>query len=222
MDADYQPVFVRAYTERVKEDSKRSESPGRKSSAWPREVLVFDCETTIDPSQRLLFGAYRYNRMRTDGRLRCVEEGIFHADDLDREQLATIRSYVKANRAAAPSRRLRCYSLDGFLRRVLYRAIHRAGAVSVGFNLPFDFSRLAWDWVDPTRKRFVGGFSLRLWHYEDMQGIRRRSQFRPDLSIKAIDSKRQFMGFTIPKQVEGEPEGSAAGPLLDCARSRSR
>ena len=78
-------IAVRAWTERV--DAKAPTPPGRTlkrrpSPKWPRSVLVFDTETTIDAAQSLNFGAYRHLRWANDATLECVEEGLFYADDL--------------------------------------------------------------------------------------------------------------------------------------------
>jgi hypothetical protein len=48
-------------------------------------MLVFDTETRTDASQRLLFGSYRFIESG-----RCLEEGIFHADDLSAHELSVI------------------------------------------------------------------------------------------------------------------------------------
>src|SRR6185312_4022401 len=51
--------------------------------AWPRLVLVFDTETTIDPTQRLLFGCWRLCSWSQDERqLKCIQEGLVYADEL--------------------------------------------------------------------------------------------------------------------------------------------
>src|SRR5258706_14993310 len=69
-------VFVRAHTPvREKKEPQR-----RWPAKWPRYCLVFDTETTIDATQKLNFGCYW--RCRLDGsKYRCVEEGLFYADD---------------------------------------------------------------------------------------------------------------------------------------------
>jgi hypothetical protein len=83
----------------------------------------------------------------------------------------------------------------------------------VGFNLPFDLSRIAGD-VAPARGRFAGGFSLGLWFYTDKSGRKRRHQNRPRIGIKQIDSKRALKGFTgqnNPDKSDLIPEGSETG-----------
>src|SRR5436309_735270 len=46
---------------------------------YPREVLVFDTETLVEPAQRLVFGVWRLYRdpYTVEPGTTCVEEGIF-------------------------------------------------------------------------------------------------------------------------------------------------
>jgi hypothetical protein len=159
-----------------------------------------DTETTTDPSQRLTFGVWRYYVDRPDGlpgRI-CVEEGIFYADDLperDPNGLKVLEAFVETHQAdVAPGRNriLRLLSRSEFVEQVLWKHGYKHRAMVVGFNLPFDLSRLAIA-AAPGRARYAGGNSLRLFG---------RERFRPRITYKAIDSKRTFMGFTTPDDVE--------------------
>jgi hypothetical protein len=96
-----------------------------------------------------------------------------------------------------------------------YNAVYKGRALLVGFNLPFDLSRIAFA-SRPARGRFAGGFSIALWSYLK-QGVERVDPHRPSIGIKHIDSKRALKGFTarygadlsdlIPEDsVTGEPE----------------
>jgi hypothetical protein len=91
-------------------------------------------------------------------------------------------------------------------------AIYKGRALLVGFNLPFDLSRLAFT-ARPARGRFAGGFSLALWSYAKA-GVERASTRRPSVGIKHIDSKRALKGFTArfgPDDSDLIPEGSSTG-----------
>src|SRR2546421_580133 len=57
---DALPTAVRVFAERIGAHSRRG---SRRVRAIPDVALVFDTETTIDASQRLTFGAYRYLRL---------------------------------------------------------------------------------------------------------------------------------------------------------------
>jgi len=88
-------------------------------------------------------------------------------------------------------------TVDEFLNE-LYRAGYKGRSLIVGFNLPFDLSRLAFD-VAPARGKYAGGFSLGMWSYVDKHGRRKRNAFRPRIAIKHIDSKRSLIGFTAQR-----------------------
>ena len=156
----------------------------------------------------------------------CFEEGLFFGDDLPRADRAKLETYVKTHAAATDRRRgvreLRLLSRREFLEK-LYAAGYDGRGLIVGFNLPFDLSRLAVDFGNAKDKRFAGGFSLALWDWADSDGKRRINKFRPRIAIKHIDSKRALKGFTgtlDPDPVDLIPEGSETGEPEDDAKFR--
>jgi hypothetical protein len=196
----------------------------------PRYALVLDTETTVDASQRLTFGSYRYCRVSWDGdvpHLTCVEEGLFHAADLKRGDPEGYRELVQYTRQRVAdvsqgfSNKLWLRSELGFL-DVLWQEAIRKRSLIVGFNLPFDLSRLAFAWGD-ARGSFSGGFSLALWPRKDGAG---ENKYRPRLAVKTIDSKRALKGFQAYRDpdwidqipMDGSPPDPAythRGHLLD-------
>lgn len=138
-------IFVRAHT--VVPEKQRPDRPS--PVKWPSEVLIFDTETTIDTIQKLNFGFYRRCKFGTTG-YQCVEEGVLYADDLDAAQREVLALFVSDPRNLPqldvkmfpPPMRLNLYSRYAFVERVFWKAIRR-GAMIVGFNLPYDLSRLA-------------------------------------------------------------------------------
>jgi hypothetical protein len=99
-----------------------------------------------------------------------------------------------------------------FLKR-FYREVYKSRCLLVGFNLPFDLSRLAYDAL-PARARFAGGFSLGFWTYLDELGNERPNRYRPRIGVKHIDSKRALKGFTgqdEPDETDLIPEDSIDG-----------
>jgi hypothetical protein len=119
-------------------------------------MFVFDTETRTDESQRLTFGSYRFF---VDNELR--EEGLFYADDLPSKDRKTLEKYVAAHNRLGT--RFLLLTRREFLKK-LYKAAYKGRAMLVGFNLPFDLSRIAFT-ARPARGRFAGGFSFAIWSY---------------------------------------------------------
>jgi hypothetical protein len=197
------PVAVRVYP-----DTRNEDAHVRKNRIWrlPRARLVIDTETRTDATQRLTFGSYRFI---VDGT--CWEEGLFYANDLSRKERRVLEKYVdKENkRRKRVGRHLQLLPLKTFLKRFC-NAAYRGRCLVIGFNLPFDLSRIAFDWK-PARGRFAGGFSYIFWTYIDKRGVERPNNFRPRIAIKHIDSKRALKGFTArnrPDQSDLIPDES--------------
>ena len=207
------PLALRVYPEL--ENARKEKKDNRPPRHWrcPNAMLVFDTETRTDATQRLTFGSYRF---LVAGQ--CREEGIFYADELPSTDLAILKDYVATHRADVPgsNEKLHLLNLSEFLNK-LYRAAYKSRCLLVGFNLPFDLSRIAED-VAPARGRFAGGFSLGLWFYKDKLGRQHRHPNRPRVGIKQIDSKRALKGFTgrnNPDKADLIPEGSKTGQPED-------
>jgi hypothetical protein len=200
------PVAIRVFPA-----LERTAQTVRRNKIWrlPNAMLVFDTETRTDTSQRLTFGSYRFFR---ENELR--EEGLFYADDLPVKDRRTLERYV----AAQNKRALRTGEVPLLLltrRKLLkkfYKAVYKGRALLVGFNLPFDLSRIAFA-SRSARGRFAGGFSIALWSYIK-NGTKRPDNHRPSIGIKHIDSKRALKGFTAryrPDNSDLIPEDSSTG-----------
>src|SRR6185437_14840875 len=112
------------------EPEAESEEP-RSVPQSSRLALFFDTETTDDAAQRLRFGCYQV----WEGDRR-EERGIFYdPENVKPEELAELRR-------VAASRRQRLLTRALFVDQQFSR-MGLAGALIVGFNLPFDISRLA-------------------------------------------------------------------------------
>jgi hypothetical protein len=120
-------------------------------------MLVFDTETRVDATQRLTFGSYRFI---AGGE--CQEEGLFFPNDLPELDRKFLERYAE-HPAEATNPELKLLSLQQFLSK-FYHAVYKGRCLLVGFNLPFDLSRIAHD-ATAARGRFAGGFSLGLWSY---------------------------------------------------------
>ncbi len=209
---DSVPLAVRIFPEPKLETREKSQP----AKQWhlPESMFVFDTETTTDPTQRLLFGCYRFLYDRD-----CLEEGLVYADQLSTEQMNLLRQYVTDHRADTSERgrrNLALLSRSEFLKK-LYKATYKGRALLVGFNLPFDLSRMAFD-VKRARRAFGGGFSLGVWTYKDDNGCQFPDRNRPRITIKHLDSKRALMSFTSrmeTDEVDRIPEGSEDGKPQD-------
>jgi hypothetical protein len=172
---DYLPVALRVHAVRQSHlerdpDAIKWRPPTMRE--LPRRTLVIDCETTTDETQRLRFGVWR---LYVDGQdaqpgTVCLEEGVFFADDLSDTEPAAIdmlRAYASRHRADVTRgyrTRLRLLSRTDFVEQILWKYAYRQQATIVGFNLPFDLTRLA-TLAAPARGRNSGGISLRLWEH---------------------------------------------------------
>jgi hypothetical protein len=198
------PVAVRAYAvlaaDGDEQEGTQPVRPRRRGRAKPpRNVLIIDVETRTDYTQRLTFGSYRYYR---DGR--CLEEGLFYADDLPESELRVLQEYARRHPTDADTGvpgALRLYTFTEFVHKVFFRAAYKARCLVVGYNLPFDLSRLAWAVGTAKSAPFTGGFSFIVWTYEKDGKIHENS-FRPRIVIKSIDSKRALKGFAPPLRVD--------------------
>jgi len=137
-------------------------------------VLVFDTETTPDQYQNFLFGSCG---IWVNGHLKKFY--LFYADWLKKAQIRKIRAYARRNNFEVLSRK-------EFVERVFYPYVYQARAKCIGFNLPFDLSRLAISYGKA--RKFAGGFSLKL----------SENPFHPNIRIKSINSKAAFIEFTKP------------------------
>lgn len=169
------------------------------------EILCFDTETTTDETQRLTFGVFRYG-VRYNGRLSVLAEGIVYADELPESDPAgfeLLKAYATTRAADVdmrflgprePDWQLAFLSRAQFVERWIWDVAYQREATVVGFNLPFDLSRLAVGVTD-ARGAFSDGFSFQLWHYN----------MRPNLRIKHLDSKKSFIGWAL-SNIPGAPK----------------
>jgi hypothetical protein len=198
-------IFVRAHAPLP---SKKWWLPFHRKK-WPERALVFDTETRIDPAQKLTFGCFRRYELK-EGRYVCVQEGLFHADDLRRADRIVIERYVRnpvnvpGTEGFPPQLKLRLMSRNEFVRKVFWGAVQR-GDLIVGFNLPFDLSRIA----VASAKAWKGGWSLALTLRKSRRtGKSEIDPERPRVVITSINSKMAFFKLSSkyrPKEWRNEP-----------------
>ncbi len=180
-------VAVRAYVCKPEAHSGMEEAaakkPPRKKVNTPSEwVVAFDTETTTDAAQKLRFGSYQ---VRKGDEL--IQSGVFYDPATLRtgEQKA-LREYVTKNQ-------LNMLTVKEFVEDVFYGVGYALRATIVGFNLPFDISRLAIDHstarASPWNKVMRGGFSFKLSENEE----------NPRVQIKHVSSRDSFIQFAATK-----------------------
>jgi hypothetical protein len=202
---DHLIVSLRAYVTRAptkakksKGEEKRDQRPAGAKQFPPRIppsdwVLVFDCETRTTPDQRLRFGAYQ---LRNKGRL--FELGLFYEPELgvltdgDMQVLAEARGELEVK---SEGERVRLLTRGQFVDEVLYGFGRDVGAQIVGFNLPFDISRLAIG-HDSARRSMRGGFTFKL---SEKEG-------RANVAVKHLSQKAALIRFTGEKPEKTEDE----------------
>jgi hypothetical protein len=206
------PIAVRAHAVRAPGSGRSTRKPAATASRTtvrppripnhkdaPSELLAFDTETTTDSTQALKFGNWRYYRARKGGGWDCVQEGLFYGDDLQRTDpagMAVLRRYAANTWAATDrgtKRRIELLSRGQFVEKVLYASAWNGRARVVGFNLPFDLSRIAIDCKEG-RKTNRGGFSFILAAGNTAKGYK-ENKYRPRVQVKHLNSHRAQIGF---------------------------
>jgi len=196
------PIYLRAYAEAGRPNASAGNRVPDQPSPY---VIVFDCETSTDPSQHLRFGSYQ---VRHDGRLR--EKGLFYDPDA-----VTDEELIQLQQHRPPGQALR--TLRSFVEEIFFDIGYKADAVIVGFNLPFDISRLAIGHDTARRvtrnrrgERFtdqsmVGGFTFKL---STMPG-------RPNVRVKHLSRRAAFINFAAPDENPGGGGNVSRGFFLD-------
>ena len=136
-------------------------------------VLVFDTETTIDQYQNLKFGFYGiWQNDKLD------EFGLFYDNNLDNSDVRTLSDY-------ADKKHIKLITKSQFL-DMFIDYVYKRRAICVGFNLPFDISRIAIDYS--ISRKDNNAFSFKLFD----------NVYIPRIIIKHIDSKRSLINFSTP------------------------
>lgn len=169
-------IFIRAY---VPTKAASRTSKNRKRQAGPSVfTLVFDTETTTDPSQRIRFGGFQF---REGDAIHTA--GIFcDPDTLSPAEQVLLQAFAK-------QRGLECMTVAAFVDDVFYGMAFDLRARIVGLNLPFDLSRLARR-HEPARRTMKGGYSMQL----------SADPWKPRVQVKHLSSRAAFIQFAGQKK----------------------
>ena len=175
---DYLPLHLRAYAVLADAKPKNSKSAKRpKVTPASDFTVVFDTETTTDPSQHLRFGTFRVYRGE-----HLFRSGIFYAPNaVSESELETLRRFVADNGLDLLTR-------NQFADDILFGIGYDLRASIVGFNLPFDISRIAISHGSARGKKMRGGFTFKI------STDRRRSK----IQVKHVSQRMAFINFTKP------------------------
>jgi hypothetical protein len=165
---------------------KRAAKTKAPASPW---TLIFDTETTTDAEQSLRFGTYQFRRGSE-----LDEAGIFYdPEGVTTDELDTLRSHADANGQTLRTR-------DAFADEVFFARAYQLRATIVGFNLPFDISRLAIAHgsartpLDSETGGMHGGFTFKL----------SRQKIYPNVRVKHTSAKAASISFAAPMS---QPDG---------------
>ena len=185
------PVFLRVLTKPKKERPKwegREQRPN--DSLW----LVFDTETTTDFRQELRFGIARVYAFGNLTRTLAFFERV------SKEERETIFAWAKTRGFDAMPREE--FVLSVFLPLALHQR-----AVVVGFNLPFDLSRLAVDFAPKEKLKDKRGWKEK-WTLRLVAKGDHAFAHIPGIQVTHIDARKSFINFSGTKGKRLEYRGA--------------
>ncbi|MBD6956391.1 MAG: hypothetical protein F9Y92_07145 [Thermoplasmatales archaeon] len=164
-------IFVRAFTDN-KNDFKENEEETHNHNIR----LIIDTETTIDQYQNLTFGSWLIQTQISSG---FKEEWYIFYGNITENEIEIIKDYGKEHN-------IKVLPVREFVESVFFPYAYKMRCEVIGFNLPFDLSRLSIDYGIARKKE--DAFSVKL--SEDKRN--------PRIRIQSIDQKRSFIEFTTP------------------------
>lgn len=171
------PIAVRAYAEPPQRKTTVHGTGVRRTLGSSDWTLTFDTETTTDAAQQLRFGVYQVRKSSV-----LWEAGLFYDPlSLSESEQAMLLSY-------AEDHALQVRTLDSFVKEVFFLYVYDLRGQCIGFNLPFDISRIAIGHTSARGKTMRGGFSLKL--IED--------KYRPRVQVKHLSNRSALIRFTVP------------------------
>ena len=169
-------IGIRTFTEKTNKKNK----PKFQEKEIPiqhERVLVFDTETSSDKFQNLKFGS---SIIGENGKV--IYQLLFYdSKTLTKKEIVELEEYSEKFD-------IDLYSLEDFIEEVFYPELLKMKSLCIGFNLPFDLSRLANHWSE-ARGNQKGWFTFQL----------SENKLSPWIKIKHLDSDKSFIQFSKPR-----------------------
>lgn len=181
---DTKDILIRGYSNHVANTVPDCKPNGKPPSKRNRNVsyryrLVFDTETTTDYTQSFRFGYFKLfdkDVLKTHGL-------IYDADNLSVDEMVILDNY-------AIRHNIPLYDKQFFINEIFYKYIFLQKGLCIGFNLPFDISRLAFKYAICRKQGMRGGFNF----------VLSENKYLPRVHIKHLSAKSSIIKFTaLPK-----------------------
>jgi len=171
----------RGYTLKVKNSSVNPFFNPREDPLKHDRVLVFDTETTINQYQNFKIGYFQ-----------IYQEGYFQNEGLFYDISMLTGSEIKVFKEYTSKNNIPLYTLEKFIDKVFYPEVFGWETLCVGYNLPFDISRIS-KRVGDSKKQNKGGFTFTL----------SENRFNPPIIIKKMGDAYTFK-LTSTKMNKGD------------------
>ncbi len=184
-------IAIRVHSEKA-EKTDKPEFEKEKTKLNHDRILVLDTETTTDEFQNLKFGSV----LIIDKDKKEYRALFYNPEILTNNELLELIKFSKNNN-------IDLYSLEEFVENIFYPEVLNARTLCVGFNLPFDLTRLAFHYAE-ARGNQKGWFSIQL----------SKDRFKPRIKIKYVDSMKSFIQFSNLR-IKGKKIKIHKGDFLD-------
>ena len=164
-------IFVRVFTKNKKERRIKEQEDHNANIR-----LIFDTETTIDRFQNLTFGSCLIQTKLSTG---IKEKWYLFYGDMPEDKIKIIEEYGKKHN-------IDVLQVKEFVDCVFFPYAYKMRCEVIGFNLPFDISRLAIDYG--IARKGDDAFSFHL----------SKDKRNPRIRIQSVDQKRSFISYSTP------------------------
>ncbi len=184
---DEHAIALRVYAHKTFVDLKKPQTSQRpkQNIGASRHDLIFDCETTNDAAQSLRFGAYQHR-----------ERGVLEERGLFYEPEGVTDAELSVLQECAALHKITLLTREEFVCDKVMKIGWQWGGQIIGFNLPFDISRIAIrhnSARNSAHSDMMGGFTFTLSPHK----------FHPHVQIKSLGTSSAFIRFAATM---GQPD----------------